>query len=482
MIQLIKKTKEVYALVLGDYMLDEYIMGDVKRISPEAPVPVVEVRKKEIRLGGAGNVVNNLFALGAKSKVLGCIGKDNLSQILIKELEAINADVSHLGQVEGYCTILKTRIVSKNQQFIRYDQEQLKNLSPQYINFIQSNLDEIFKDVNVVIISDYGKGTVTEELCQKIITKAKTLNLPVIIDPKGADYTKYKGATICTPNLSELSAASNQIIQNDNEEMINQYGQKICKEHKFNYLLVTRSEKGMSLIDKEKKLDFPAMAKEVIDVTGAGDTVVSVIALGMAIGMTLPECCKLGNCAASIVISKFGAATTTINEVLGSQLLESGEKIISPEKISLLIAYLKEQGQKIVFTNGCFDLVHAGHISSFEQAKQFGDVLIVGLNGDESIKRIKGEKRPIVEEKYRAKLLSSLSLVDYVVIFKEDTPQDLIEMIKPDILVKGKDWEGKNVAGQEFVESYGGKVQFIDLEQGLSTTNIINKICKVHEE
>lgn len=483
LIEQIEQIQKVKALVLGDFMLDEYIIGDVRRISPEAPVPVIEVKSQNIRLGGAGNVINNILSLGAKARVLTCLGDDKLAESLLEQLTDTGAETQFIQKSKEVSTIIKTRVVSKNQQFLRYDREVVKDHPQSYQQYVKENIEKIFDGIDVVLISDYGKGAVTENFAQLLISFARSKKIPVVVDPKGSNYEKYSGATICTPNMNELSLVSGKTLVE--EQQIERAGLELCSKIKLDYLLVTRSEKGMSLIGSasKTKIDFPATAKEVVDVTGAGDTVITVISLGVAAGLPLTVCCKLANRAASVVISKFGSATTTFNELIGNEIYASGNKLIPVEQVKYLVNYIREQGKRIVFTNGCFDILHAGHISSFEQARRFGDVLIVGLNSDASVRRIKGEQRPIVCEQDRARLLCSLSLTDYVIIFDDDTPQKLIEMISPDVLIKGKDWEeNQPVAGQRFIESNGGRVCFIDLEQGLSTTNIIKKIRDVYSE
>lgn len=472
---------KISVLVVGDFMLDEYILGSVNRISPEAPVPVLEVKERQIKLGGAGNVINNITSFGAKATVLTRIGSDGNGSYLKQELEKMGVETKHIFVDEELSTITKTRIVAKNQQFLRYDEETVRDISGAYIDYIKHHIEEIFQSINVVLISDYGKGVVTKPLAQMLIGYARKHQIPVVVDPKGRDYSKYYQATICTPNMNELEQVSGCKI--DTEEKVLEAGLKLCEDIQLDVLLVTRSEKGISSIFRgsDVKHDYPATAKEVVDVTGAGDTVISVVSLAIASGYSIEEACRLANRAASIVISKFGCATTTVKELRKLSDYDN-KKIVDNETLAEITEHLRSEGKRIVFTNGCFDILHAGHISSFEQAKTYGDVLVVGLNSDASIKRIKGDKRPIVEERYRAKLLASLNVVDYVTVFEEDTPELLIQKLLPNVLVKGKDWMGKTVAGQEFLEEAGGEVQFIDLEQGLSTTHIIEKIQTVYAE
>lgn len=466
-------------LVVGDMMIDKYIMGSVERISPEAPVPVLRQNEVRRKLGGTGNVIINVTSLCAKVRAVGRIGNDGEGEFFRRTLREFNVDDRYIF-ADG-STIVKTRVSACNQQFLRIDEETIDPPSREIISRITAELKNILQDITVVIISDYAKGFVTEELSQIIIKAAKVRKIPVIVDPKGKLAAKYKGATALTPNNKEFLDLTG-LSSIPCEDGITAEALLLCNENDLDYLIFTRSEKGISIINRTDKIksDYPAVVKEVVDVTGAGDTVVSVIALAMGAGFGLDKCVKIANMAASIVISKFGAAQTTIEEL--SAALFPQFKVF-PDFISTIeqLNNLKKQGRRIVFTNGCFDLVHAGHISSFRQARSFGDVLVVGLNSDESIRRIKGNMRPIINLRNRMTLLSALDCVDFVIPFDDDTPQALIEQVKPDVLVKGKDWEGKEIAGGEFVRSYGGKVEFIELEQGLSTSNIIDKIKQATE-
>ena len=467
-------------LIYGDFMVDKYIMGNVKRISPEAPVPILEVTKKNSKLGGAGNVVNNILALGASTRVLGCVGDDADGMWILNRLNKRNADTAFMRTDSEVMTIVKTRVVSKNQQYIRLDEERIEDIPDSYEQYVREHIEEILADIQVIIISDYGKGAVTKKIAGFLIECANERNIPVVVDPKGKDYSKYKGATVCTPNTNELKVVTG--ITSEAEEELTKAGFALRDEISLQYLMLTRSEKGISVFDRDKKKDYPAVEKDVVDVTGAGDTVVSVVALGLAVGYEIGECSKLANLAASVVCSKFGAATLSMNELLEC-ILYSGEfKNIDAEVAVFIAENLREKGKKVVFTNGCFDLVHAGHISSFNQAKAFGDVLIVAVNSDASVKRIKGEKRPIVSQQNRIAMLCALECVDYVILMEDDNPINLIKAIKPDITVKGKDWEHKHLPEREVVESYGGEVKFIEMEEGLSTTNIISKIIEINKD
>ncbi|MBS7526606.1 D-glycero-beta-D-manno-heptose 1-phosphate adenylyltransferase [Fusibacter paucivorans] len=475
----LERLQKQHVLVVGDMMIDKYISGSVERISPEAPVVVLNQREVSRKLGGTGNVIINITSLGANVRALGRIGDDEEGLLFRDTLKQHGVDDSYIFN-EG-STIIKTRVSANNQQFIRIDEEIITPPSLNVLNKICSEIDVILKDITVVIISDYAKGFITNEIAQCIIKNSKLRSIPVFVDPKGKSIDKYRGATGITPNNKEFLDLT-ELTGVPDENIIKEIALKLCAENDFDYLIFTRSEKGISIInrDEQTKRDFPTVVKEVVDVTGAGDTVISMIALTMSAGFSIETCMKIANIAASIVISKFGAAQTTVKEL---------DMAINPRFVTIddLMDILEEidlqrnRGKKIVFTNGCFDIVHAGHVSSFIQAKSFGDILIVGVNSDASISRLKGKSRPIVDLKNRIALLSAFECVDYVIPFDDDTPQTLIEALRPDVLVKGKDWEGKAIAGGDFVISYGGNVKFIDLEQGLSTTSIIDKIRKATE-
>lgn len=469
---------QIHALVMGDFMLDEYIIGNVRRISPEAPVPVLEVQRREQRLGGAGNVVHNLAALGATVRAVACIGVDEAGNRIYNLLNEKSVDLRYVCQMKKQKTCVKTRIVSREQQVLRYDEESNEEVPEEYVCFISENLTDLFDGVDVLILSDYGKGNLPHSVCHMMIEQAYTYGIPVIVDPKGKDYMKYKGAAVCTPNMQEFIMASG-VGESPDEEQIKKYGRKMCLEKEFENLLITRSEKGITWINGRsgEKIDFPALKKEVIDVTGAGDTVIAIISLGVVAGISIKECCLLANKAAAVVVSRFGTSALTLKELKNMEDGRIQEKnIFTMEEVGAVAQKLKKQGKRIVFTNGCFDLLHAGHIASLQQARNYGDVLIVGLNGDESVRRLKGQGRPVMGQQDRAKMLNALTMVDYVVVFHEDTPEKVIGQILPDVLVKGRDWEGKAIAGETIVSEYGGCVKFVDLEKDISTSKIIEKV------
>lgn len=469
-------------LVVGDLMVDCYLQGSVSRISPEAPVPVVLVNRREKKLGGAGNVAHNLLSLGARVRLISCVGDDTEGRWIAEHLKNNCVEMDAFFLRSDMKTSVKTRVTAQNQQLLRYDDERITFVPGELVRAVEADMPALLEDVQAVIISDYGKGVVTFEMAQMVIAEANKRNIPVFVDPKGNDYAKYAGAFCCTPNLKELREVSGMPCRTEQE--IFTAGSDLCRSARFDYMLVTRSEKGLSLIKcgEAAKQDFPAAEKEVIDVTGAGDTVISVFALCVVYGMPLPECCILANVAASIVCSKFGAATVTVREIDEARGKRGREKTITAEDAVAWADMLRAMGKRIVFTNGCFDIVHAGHVASLHKARSQGDALIVGVNSDASVRRLKGPRRPIVGEQNRLRVLEALHDVDRLVLFDEDTPEKLIEAICPDVLVKGKDWAGKEVAGGRFVERNGGKVVLIDLEEGLSTTNVIQKILDAYGE
>ncbi|WP_163329270.1 bifunctional D-glycero-beta-D-manno-heptose-7-phosphate kinase/D-glycero-beta-D-manno-heptose 1-phosphate adenylyltransferase HldE [Desulfurobacterium thermolithotrophum] len=458
-------------LVLGDLMLDKYYFGNVNRISPEAPVPVVKVNREEYTLGGAGNVVNNIINLKAKAYMIGAIGKDSNKSVIKQLLDEKQVNYHLLER--DLPTITKIRVVGEHQQIVRIDFEEIKPLEQEELEEVKQYILSLINKVNCLVISDYGKGMVTFDLSQFVVNQAKEKNLPVIVDPKGSDWDKYRRATIITPNLKELSDLLKIEIKNDDEE-IETYGQEVRKKYGLTYLLVTRSEKGMSLITENEVYHIRSEAKEVYDVSGAGDTVVATLATAMSTGINTLDAVKIANTAAGIVVGKIGTAPVTLDELKNALKGYRNRKLRHLQDLIVEIAMLREKGKKIVFTNGCFDILHRGHIEYLKKAKELGDVLIVGLNSDDSVKKIKSKDRPINRQEDRAELLASLEFVDYVVIFDEDTPYNLIKEIRPDILVKGGDYKLEEIVGREFAK----RTITLPFIEGYSTTAIIGKIKK----
>lgn len=480
-IDLLNNINKINVLVFGDYMVDKYIIGDVSRISPEAPVPVIETKKYMEKLGGTGNVINNIVSLGANVKVIGCVGKDNAGDFIISSFNNERINKRFFKQDKNVQTIIKTRVVSKNQQFLRIDEEIKEELSSDYYKYLKEHIDDIFKGINAVVISDYAKGAVNKKFAQLLIKEANKRGIVSIIDPKGKDYSKYENSTYCTPNVKELCDVLN--VKIEDEKDIERYGKKLCREVGLNSLILTRSEKGISTIDSNGvKRDYPAVTKEVIDVSGAGDTVVATIAVLCGLGYELSELCEFANIAAGIVVSKFGTATVSLNELLSEVCSTSNYKIQSLKSMNYIVNMLKEKNKKIVFTNGCFDMLHVGHLHSFKEAKKFGDVLIVAVNSDSSVKENKGDLRPIINEDDRMEMICALDCVDYVVLMNDKNPSNIIETLKPDICIKGEDWKDKDLPERKIIENYGGRIEFIKLNPGHSTTKIIEKVLKVYEK
>jgi len=457
-------------LVVGDLMIDHYLFGKVERISPEAPVQVVEIEKEKMLLGGAGNVVNNLLALGAKVSVASVIGDDENGNWIKERLSSKNIDLSLLICQSERNTSKKTRIISSNQQIIRFDKESKDDISKESEEKL---LSSISYEYDLILISDYAKGVLTDSLTKKIIAFSNIKNIPIFVDPKGSDYSKYSGATLITPNKKEAELAAGIKIIND--ESLKKAGFNLKEKYDFKSVIITLSENGMAIFEDEMS-KIPTVAKEVYDVTGAGDTVLSALGYAVAKGEDLKEAAKFANYAAGVVVGKVGSATATISEIeeyKKSLHQESSDDFIKDfESIKTLVDNMRQKGQSIVFTNGCFDILHLGHVKYLETAKKMGDILIVGVNSDNSVKRLKGDKRPINPQYDRAYLLAALECVDYVVIFDEDTPYELIKIVQPDILVKGGDYRYKNVVGSDIAK----EVRFVDFIEGRSTTSIIKKI------
>ncbi len=459
----------VKVLVVGDMMLDIYYTGDVSRISPEAPVPVVKISDTTKRLGGACNVANNLSHIGANVRLLGLASDDTHGKILRKMLDDIKVSYQLYNFLEN--TTSKLRVIGSRQQIARLDFEDDTVLD-------KPSVDEITKDIktdlalnDVIIISDYGKGVCTDEICAYIISEAKKISKPVIIDPKGNDWTKYTGATVVTPNVKELGVVANVSINNTDEDVL-KYGRMIKDKYDIEYLIVTRSDQGITVIASDYVKTFKAESKEVFDVSGAGDTVVSILAVSFALNYDIAETIELANRAAGIVVAKAHTVPITIEELKESYNLVQHSKMITKDNLGEVLLYYRDRGKKIVFTNGCFDILHIGHVKYLQASKEVGDVLIVGLNSDKSVKMLKGDDRPINNQADRATLLSAFSFIDHVIIFDDETPVELIKTIKPDVLVKGGDYKLEEVVGRE----YAKKVELIDFVEGYSSTNIINKI------
>ena len=462
-------------LVIGDLMIDHYLWGKCERISPEAPVQVVNVQKESSVLGGAGNVINNLRAMGSNVDVISVIGNDDAANELKTLLNQIDVNSQMLVVEENRKTSKKSRLIASQQQVLRYDKESIEDISNKSENKIIEELSVNISKYDAIILSDYGKGVLTTSLTQSIISLANNNNKKVFVDPKGKDYSKYKGAYTLTPNKKEAIEATNIDIK-DEKSLIDAI-KKLKDNCDLKISLITLSEHGIAIFD-ENLVVKPTVAREVYDVTGAGDTVIASIAYAISNDLNIEEAVTFANLAAGVVVGKIGSATATLEEIFEyeSSLHKSNSSIHIKtfEEIEKLSLELHKKGKKIVFTNGCFDILHVGHVKYLEVAKSYGDVLIVGLNADSSVRKLKGPTRPVNIEEDRAYILASLESVDYVVIFEEETPYELIKLIKPHTLVKGGDYEGKVVVGQDIANELK-LVQFVD---GKSTTNTIKRIQK----
>jgi D-beta-D-heptose 7-phosphate kinase / D-beta-D-heptose 1-phosphate adenosyltransferase len=457
-------------LVIGDLMLDHYLWGKCERISPEAPVQVVDIQKETTVLGGAGNVINNLLSLGAKVSVLSVIGEDESGKELLAILESSGANTSEIVKQTGRKTSKKSRVLATHQQIIRYDNESKNDINAKSEESLFERFSKIIESFDAVLLSDYGKGVLTKTLTCKLIQRAKEAKKYILVDPKGDDYSKYKGATLLTPNKKEAIQATK--IEIKDEQSLKKAGEFLKKSCELDFAIITLSEEGMAIFEDEMT-KVPTVAKEVYDVTGAGDTVLASLGYGLSCKLSIKEAALFATNAAAVVVGKVGSATVSLDEIeMYEHSLRSGNasnKIKTKEQLKSLLESLKNK--KIVFTNGCFDILHVGHVKYLEIAKSFGDILIVGLNSDESVKRLKGESRPINKAEDRAYVLSSLEAVSFVVAFEEDTPYELISHLKPDILVKGGDYKGKEVVGSDLVK----EVRLVDFVEGKSTTKIIEK-------
>lgn len=464
-------------LVIGDVMLDRYWHGATSRISPEAPVPVVRIGQVEDRPGGAANVALNISSLGAPTWLVSVVGDDEAADILNDSLTAAGIYCDFVSML-NMPTITKLRVMSQSQQLIRLDHEEpFSNLNS---DIIENKANLLLDNVDAIILSDYNKGSLQN--CKKLIAMAQAKGLPVLVDPKGKDYSRYHGATMMTPNLNEFEAVVGCC---KSEEDLLKKGQQLLSELDLKALLITRSEHGMTLIQKEgKEVHLPAKAREVFDVTGAGDTVISVLAAALAAGNSFIDASTLANIAAGIVVGKLGTATVSMPELRREINREQGIKstIVTPEQLKIAVEDARARNEKIVFTNGCFDIIHAGHVGYLEQARLQGNRLIVAINSDDSVKRLKGNGRPINTIDRRMAVLAGLEAVDWVVPFDDDTPENLLKQIQPDVLVKGGDYSLDEVIGAPIVQTYGGTVKVLAFLDSCSTTAILEKIQEEHKK
>lgn len=470
-------------LVVGDFMVDSYFSGNVDRISPEAPVPVFYKKSQRYVLGGAANVVSNLIAAGQDVVACSVIGQDFSGEILLGLLNETGCDSSLVSMSAARMTGIKTRIMAQNnQQLLRIDEEKIEALKPEEEERLLEDIMPRIESIDAIVLSDYSKGVLTETLCQELIGFGSARSIPVLVDVKERNTRKYAGAFLLKPNRKELADLTGMPVGSKSE--ITAAARRLLTDCGCRYVLVTLGGKGMALVSSGTADFIPCAGKEVFDVSGAGDTVISYVAACAANGMDILEAAKIANVAGGIKVSKAGTATVSISEVekrlgMGRAVWDGGKgKVVTvPELMAELgQAYKEKHVGKVVFTNGCFDILHAGHTMYLQKAAEYGDILIVGVNSDSSVQRLKGAERPVNTAEDRTAVLAALECVSYVVIFDEDTPENLIHTVKPDVLVKGGDYKDKAVAGADFVEENGGKVVLIPMLDGRATTNVIHKV------
>ncbi len=470
----------VRVLCVGDVMLDRFAYGEVERISPEAPIPVFRHRHEATRAGGAGNVLRNLSGLGVAARIVAAIGDDGAGSELRALIEAEAGAQAGLFRAKGRETTIKTRYIAGSQQLLRADRETTTDIEPGMAERIVAAAAAALAEADAIVLSDYGKGVLTPEVTARIIEAAREAGKPVVVDPKGPDMSHYRGASVVTPNRRELAEASGLAVSDDAE--ITAAAEKLIAGCGIEAVLVTRAKDGMTLVTNAGTEHLEAMKREVFDVSGAGDTVVATLAAAIGAGVGLADAAGIANAAAGVVVGKVGTAAVEKSELIealhGRDRSGAGSKLASFGAAIERIARWRRKGLRIGFTNGCFDLLHPGHVSLFEQARGACDRLVVGLNSDASVARFKGAGRPIQAEAARAAVLGSVASVDLVVVFADDTPMKLIEAIRPDVLVKGADYTIEEVVGAEFVQSYGAKVLLAEIAPGHGTTQTIARIVK----
>lgn len=464
-------------LVAGDLMLDRYILGEVDRISPEAPVPVLRHAQHSERAGGAANVAMNLAGLGCKVFLAGFWGEDKEKDELAALLSAAGIDTSCV-VATSQPTTSKTRIVGRRQQLLRLDVESREAASAEEQRRLQQSAERVVAKVQAVVLSDYAKGAVSQDLCAGLIAAAHAAGIPVLADPKTRDFGKYAGATMVCPNLHELSAATGVAV--DQTPALLEAGEAQRERFGLKYLAVTMSESGIRVLREGGEFHSAARAREVYDVSGAGDTVIAALAAALCGGLRVETAVELANLAAGIVVGKMGTVPIAQHELIAaltpSSGIGGGEKVLTRERVVRRVAEWRAAGETIVFTNGCFDLLHVGHVTLLEECHRFGTKLVLGLNSDASVSRLKGPARPVVGQRERARVMAALAAVDAVVIFEEDTPLELIRAVRPDVLVKGGDYSVAAVVGHEEVMAAGGRVEIVPTVDGFSTTNLVTRL------
>ncbi|MCC6132018.1 MAG: D-glycero-beta-D-manno-heptose 1-phosphate adenylyltransferase [Acidobacteria bacterium] len=469
---------EVTVAVLGDFMLDETWIGAVSRIAPEAPIPLLSLSSMSRRAGGAGNVVENLAALGARVIPLGAVGPEEEGEWLGRRLLSLPASTGHVAVDASRTTPVKRRMVSDGRQLLRVDQELPAGLSPSAEAELLDAAMAACERADVFLFSDYAKGTLSPRLMSILLAETRRRGVRSLVDPKGTDYGRYRTASVVTPNRKELETVTGETIRDRGS--VHRLGERLRRELALDALLVKLSEEGMLLLEADRDpVHVAARAREVFDVTGAGDTVLAMLGLALGAGLPLTEAAAVANRAAGAAVAKVGTAAVHWADLLETTGNSPDDKRLDWSHLGAVVATLKKAHKRVVFTNGCFDLLHPGHVKLLTEARKLGDILIVGLNSDASVKRLKGDSRPILAEGDRAQVLGGLDAVDFVTIFEEDTPERLIEAVRPDVLVKGGDYTEDTVVGSTFVKSYGGRVALVPLVEGRSTTSMVGRMKEV---
>ncbi len=476
----LSKFETCHILVVGDLMIDEYLWGEVDRISPEAPVQVVSVQDEELTLGGSGNVVNNLVALGARVSAVGVTGAGSNGKLLRDMLDELGVDTRGVITEPNRSTTKKTRIIADHQQVLRIDKETKSNISHQTWETVAQAAENIIPEVDVVLISDYGKGLITGQLLSQLTRAARKHGKLTIADPKGLDFTKYSGVNVITPNKKEAALAAGVEIVDD--PSLFEAGQRLLQKTGVDKLVITCGKEGMVYFEPHSQPQkISTKARQVYDVSGAGDTVLALLGLAVACDMSFKDGLTLANTGAGIVVGKVGTATVSKRELAAALQLtpdDIASKQIDLGELTSIVKDLRKKGKRIVFTNGCFDLLHVGHLKLLAASKQLGDILIVAVDDDDSVRQLKGPDRPIIRAGERVRIISGLDCVDHVILFSSRELDKLIDIARPDVLTKGSNYQSTEVFGREIVEGHGGRVELIPITEDVSSTQIINNIKK----
>jgi D-beta-D-heptose 7-phosphate kinase/D-beta-D-heptose 1-phosphate adenosyltransferase len=473
--ELLARLARGHVLVAGDLILDHYIHGRTDRTSPEAPVPVVLYEREYLIPGGAANVARNVAHFGARVACVGVVGDDDSGRLLCQLLAAENMECSGIVCSPDRPTTVKTRIISHNQQMLRLDRESSAELSPQTEAAVLESVARLLPDCTAVVVSDYAKGLLTPRVLERLLGLAQASGVPLFVDPKGRDYARYRGAFALTPNAREAAEAAG--VDTETDSGIAEAARRIHEVTQCEWVVITRGAKGVALYHAgDEPIYVPTLAREVFDVTGAGDTFIAFLALGVGVGLEMRLAAHIANVAAGIVVGKVGAATVSRAELLAACApVAVSRKLVAAEDLRELGERLRRAGKRIVFTNGCFDFLHAGHVALLQEAKRLGDVLVVATNTDEMITRLKGAPRPILKQRDRERLLAAIEAVDHIVVFADETPHRIIEQLRPDVLVKGRNYRLEQVEGHEVVERYGGQVVLLETFEAISTRELVDR-------